>query len=80
MHWRLNPDGASIALRYGAGTVTKAPGPFHETAEGKHPERKPKVDPAQYLPHLTRLRAFEVRGKADFPRAIELIEAILDDL
>jgi HprK-related kinase B len=60
--------------------VMKAPGPFHETADGKHPERKPEVDAAQYLPHLSRLRAYEIRGKADFPRATQLIQSLLDNL
>jgi HprK-related kinase B len=60
------------------GAVMKSPGPFYETADGRHPARKPDVDPELYLPHVPHIRALEIRGRADFEQATQLIETRLE--
>jgi HprK-related kinase B len=60
------------------GAVMKSPGPFHETADGEHPDSKPDVNSKEYVEHVKQLRAFELTGKADFGAAIELVEEMID--
>jgi HprK-related kinase B len=62
------------------GAVMKSPGPFWIPRDGSPPSRKPEVDPDDYLPHLADLKTFEIKGRADFELACDLVEGALEEL
>jgi HprK-related kinase B len=62
------------------GAVSKSPGPFWLPKDGTAPARKPDVDPREYHPHVSKLRAYEITGRADFALAVELVEELIENL